>query len=112
MEEKCMSFTFYNPLSNTHPSFQKIPRITCKHRYEDRIITESNEIVCKVCGVVLGIDNIAEDSTESVVNLFQEIQPGCKPVKIEATSRIHEQKLALSSFSNVCNKLELPRHVS
>lgn len=107
-----MSFTFYNQPSSICSAFQKIPRIACKHRHEDHIVTESNEIVCKACGVVLGIDNATEDSTESAVNLFQEIQPGCKPVKIEATSRIHEQKLALSSFSNACNKLKLPRHVS
>ena len=107
-----MSSTFYGPLSNSCSSFQKIPRIACKHRPEDQVVTESNEIVCKSCGVVLGMDDIIEDSTESAVNLFQEIQPGCKPVKIEATSRIHEQKLALSSFSNACNKLKLPRHVS
>ncbi|TBR11822.1 MAG: hypothetical protein EPO62_01145 [Candidatus Nitrosotenuis sp.] len=107
-----MSFTFYSPLSNSCSSFQKTPRIACGHRHEDQVITESNEIVCKACGVILGMDDVTEDSTESAVNLFQEIQPGCKPVKIEATSRIHEQKLALSSFSNACNKLKLPRHVS
>jgi len=107
-----MSFTFYSLPSNSCSSFQKIPQIACKHRLEDQVITESNEIVCKSCGVVLGMDDTTEDSTESAVNLFQEIQPGCKPVKIEATSRIHEQKLALSSFSNACSKLKLPRHVS
>lgn len=107
-----MSFTFYSPTPSPCSSFQKTPQIACKHRPEDQVITESNEIVCKSCGVVLGIDDTIEDGTESTVNLFQEIQPGCKPVKIEATSRIHEQKLALSSFSNACNKLKLPRHVS
>ncbi len=118
-----MSFTFYYSIPNSCSSFQKIPnsalvetkkipRITCKHRSEDQVITESDEIVCKSCGVVLGIDDIPETSVDSTVNLFQEIQPGCKPVKIEATTRIHEQKLALSSFSNACSKLKLPRHVS
>lgn len=107
-----MRTTFYDPLPDSRILFQKIPRIACEHRHEDQVVTESNEIVCKSCGVVLGMNNIAEDSTESAVNLFQEIQPGCKPVKIEATSRIHEQKLALSSFSNACNKLKLPRYVS
>lgn len=112
MHVESMSFTFYNSLSNIYSPIQKIPQIACKHRREDQIITESNEVVCRICGVILGIDNIVEDGTESIVNLFQEIQPGCKPVKIEATTRIHEQKLALSRFSNVCNKLKLPRHVS
>lgn len=107
-----MSFTFYYPITNSCSSFQKIPRIACAHRPKDQIITEISEIVCKSCGIVLGISDVPETSTESVVNLFQEIQPGCKPVKIEATSRIHEQKLALSSFSNACSKLKLPRHVS
>jgi transcription initiation factor TFIIIB Brf1 subunit/transcription initiation factor TFIIB len=118
-----MSFTFYDSIPNSCSPFQKIPksalvetkkipRITCKHRSEDQIVTESDEIVCKSCGVVLGIDDVPETSADSTVNLFQEIQPGCKPVKIEATTRIHEQKLALSSFSNACSKLKLPRHVS
>jgi transcription initiation factor TFIIIB Brf1 subunit/transcription initiation factor TFIIB len=62
--------------------------------------------------VVLGIDNTVETNIENTVNLFQEVQPGCKPVKIEATTRIHEQKLSLSRFSNACSKLNLPRHVS
>lgn len=123
MQSEIMSFAFYDSIPNSCPSFQKIlkstsveakkiPRITCKHRSEDQIVTESNEIVCKLCGVVLGIDDIPETGTDSTVNLFQEIQPGCKPVKIEATTRIHEQKPALSSFSNACSKLKLPRHVS
>lgn len=118
-----MSFTFYESTSNSRSSFQetpkatsiemkKIPRIACKHRLKDQIVTESDEIVCKSCGVVLGINDVPEISADSTVNLFQEIQPGCKPVKIEATTRIHEQKLALSSFSNACSKLKLPRHVS
>ncbi len=118
-----MSFTFYDSIPNSRSSFQEIckstslehrktPRITCNHRSEDQIVTESNEIVCKVCGVVLGIDDVQEASTDSTANLFQEIQPGCRPVKIEATTRIHEQKLASSSFSNACSKLKLPRHVS
>ncbi|QLH08638.1 hypothetical protein DSQ19_03295 [Candidatus Nitrosotenuis sp. DW1] len=123
MQRKIMSFAFYESTSNVCSSFQKIPksaldetrkipRITCKHRSEDQIVTESEEIVCKACGVVLGIDDIPETSVDSTANLFQEIQPGCKPVKIEATMRIHEQKAALSSFSNACSKLKLPRHVS
>lgn len=118
-----MSFTFYDSIPNSRSSFQEIckstslehkktPRIICKHRSKDQIVTESNEIVCKVCGVVLGIDDVQETSTDSTANLFQEIQPGCRPVKIEATTRIHEQKLASSSFSNACSKLKLPRHVS
>lgn len=118
-----MSFTSYDPVPNSCSSFhkipqpasvetKKIPRIACKHRSEDQIVTESGEIVCKSCGVVLGIDDAPETSADSTVNLFQEIQPGCKPVKIEASTRIHEQKLALSSFSNACSKLKLPRYVS
>lgn len=106
-----MSFTFYDRIANSCSSLQKIPRIACKHGSDDQVITESNEIVCKSCGVVLGIDDTFETNTESIVNLFQEVQPGCKPVKIDATTRIHEQKLALSSFSNACSKLNLPRHV-
>lgn len=106
-----MSFTFYDRIANSCSSFQKIPRIACKHGSDDQVITESNEIVCKSCGVVLGIDDTFETNTESTVNLFQEVQPGCKPVKIDAATRIHEQKLALSSFSNACSKLNLPRHV-
>jgi transcription initiation factor TFIIIB Brf1 subunit/transcription initiation factor TFIIB len=123
MQRKIMSFTFYDSTPNSCSSFQKIfktesvetkkiPRIACKHRTEDQVITESDEIVCKSCGVVLGINDVSETSTDSAVNLFQEIQPGCKPVKIEATTRIHEQKLAVSSFSNACSKLKLARHVA
>ena len=82
------------------------------HRCEDHVITESNEIVCKTCGVVLGIENYPEVNTEKTANLFQEIQPGCRPAKIDAATRIHEKKLALSSFSNACSKLNLPKHVS
>ena len=118
-----MRFTVNDPTQNSCSSFQKtynstvveskkIPRIGCKHTSRDQIITESGEIVCRSCGVVLGMENSPEASTDSAVNLFQEIQPGGRPVKIEATSRIHEQKLALSSFSNACSKLELPRHVA
>ena len=106
-----MSSAFYSPMLNFYSSYQKIPRIACRHRLEDQVITESNEIVCKSCGVVLGMDNVLEASAVSTTNLFQEIQPGSKPVKIEAATRIHEQKPSSSSFSNVCSKLKLPRHV-
>lgn len=107
-----MNSTIYESTSNVYCQVRKIPRITCTHRFEDQVITESNEIVCKSCGVVLGIENCPETNTERTANLFQEIQPGCKPAKIEAATRIHEKKLALSSFSNACSKLNLPRYVS
>ena len=110
MLETSMNSAFYDSVLNFYPSHQKISRIACMHRLEDQVITESNEIVCKSCGVVLGMDNVLEASAVSTTNLFQDIQPGSKPVKIEAATRIHEQKSISSNFSNACSKLKLPRH--
>lgn len=83
----------------------------CLHKLHDQV-TCSHEVICKKCGTVLGIDNTEEIDSKSIINLFQEIQPGCKPVRLEATARIHDQKFASSVFSNACDKLSLPRHVA
>ncbi len=90
----------------------KVANVDCQHKSEYRIMTTTHEIVCKACGVVLEMDNSQEVSTESNINLFQEIAAGCKPVKLESCMRIHEPKLSSSSFSNACDKLNLPRYVS
>jgi hypothetical protein len=84
----------------------------CSHQLKNRVVTVTHEIVCKLCGAVIGMDNSQEIHTESIVNLFQEIQPGCKPVKLLSSIRIHESKFSSSSFSNACDKLNLPRYVS
>lgn len=89
-----------------------ISKIICPHKSADLVITINHEICCKRCGVLLGIDNTQEVSSESTANLFQEVQPGCKPVKIESTIRIHDTKFLSSSFSNACDKLNLPKYVS
>jgi transcription initiation factor TFIIIB Brf1 subunit/transcription initiation factor TFIIB len=86
-------------------------QITCPHILKDQIVV-AHEIICNRCGTVIGIDNLQEVDSESTVNLFQEIQPGCKPVKLESCLRIHESKFTSSAFSNACDKLSLPRHVS
>jgi transcription initiation factor TFIIIB Brf1 subunit/transcription initiation factor TFIIB len=90
----------------------RITNVACQHNSEHRIMTATHEIVCKACGVVLEMDNSQEVNTESTINLFQEIAAGCKPVKLESCMRIHEPKLSSSSFSNACDKLNLPRYVS
>lgn len=90
----------------------KVKNVGCQHKAECRIMTTTHEIVCKACGAVLEMDNSQEVSTESTINLFQEITAGCKPVKLESCMRIHEPKLSSSSFSNTCDKLNLPRYVS
>lgn len=89
-----------------------IPKITCPHRLIDRVIATNHEICCKGCGVLFGIDNTQEVNSENTANLFQEVQPGCKPVKFESTIRVHDRKFISSSFSNACDKLNLPRYVS
>jgi hypothetical protein len=81
------------------------------HRLKDQILS-AHEIICQSCGAVLDIDNSQEIRSASTINLFQEIQAGCKPVKLESYSRCHEPKFFTSLFSNTCNKLNLPRHVS
>ncbi|MGI0004406.1 MAG: hypothetical protein ACREAX_03815 [Candidatus Nitrosotenuis sp.] len=91
---------------------RSIPRIACSHRPQVRVVTESHEILCSNCGVVLEIDNLQEHTIESTLNLFQQIEKGCRTVKIEAARRIHEQKFLSSTFSNACSKLNLPNHVS
>lgn len=91
---------------------QGTPECVCEHRSSDRVITTNHEICCKSCGVILGLDNAQEVSTESIINLFQEVQPGCRPVKLEATMRIHEPRFASSAFSNACDKLSLPRYAA
>jgi|GEM_PF-3092666 len=83
----------------------------CKHKIEDQITTDDHEICCRKCGMIIDTDNTIEVRVESTANLFQEVQPGCKPVKLEF-SRIHEPKFASSAFSNACDKLNLPKHVS
>jgi transcription initiation factor TFIIIB Brf1 subunit/transcription initiation factor TFIIB len=90
----------------------KVTNVSCQHKSEYHIMTTTHEIVCKACGVVLEMDNSQESSVGSTINLFQEIAAGCKPVKLESCVRIHEPKLTASSFSNACDKLNLPRHVS
>lgn len=87
-----------------------VPKIACLHHADDHIITENYEIVCKRCGVVLGTDNSQEIATESTLNLFHEIEPGTKPVKIDCTKRTHEHRSDTSLFSNACDKLDLPRY--
>jgi transcription initiation factor TFIIIB Brf1 subunit/transcription initiation factor TFIIB len=87
-----------------------VPSIACLHSKDNHIVTENHEIVCKRCGVVLGTDNSQEAATESTLNLFHEIEPGTKPVKMDCTKRTHEQRSDTSLFSNACDKLELPRH--
>lgn len=87
-----------------------VPSIACSHSKQNQIVTENHEIVCKRCGVVLGTDNSQEASTESTLNLFHEIEPGTKPVKIDCTKRTHEHRSDTSLFSNACDKLDLPRH--
>jgi hypothetical protein len=94
-------------LTNKEKNFQ-----SCIHRLVDRITTINHEICCKECGLIFDIDNVYEEKTNSTINLFQEVQPGSKPVKIEATTRIHEPKYTSSPFSNACDKLDLPRHVA
>jgi transcription initiation factor TFIIIB Brf1 subunit/transcription initiation factor TFIIB len=76
------------------------------------MITESHEVLCSNCGVVLDIDNLQEHTIESTLNLFQQIEKGSKTARIEATKRIHEQKFLSSTFSNACSKLGLPNHAS
>lgn len=88
-----------------------VPAIACLHAKEHHVVTENFEIVCKRCGVVLGMDNSQETATESTLNLYHEIEPGTKPVKAEFTKRTHEPKKSDASyFSNTCHKLDLPRH--
>lgn len=58
------------------------------------------------------MDNLQEHNIESTLNLFQQIEKGCKTARIEATKRIHEQKFLSSTFSNACSKLGLPNHAS
>lgn len=86
--------------------------IICEHPTKKQIITDNYEICCRVCGAIIDKDNTVETKTESIINLFQEVQPGGRPVKLEATSRIHEPKFTSSAFSNACDKLNLPKHVS
>ncbi|WP_205097701.1 hypothetical protein [Candidatus Nitrosotenuis uzonensis] len=87
-----------------------VPSIACLHSKDNHIVTENHEIVCKRCGVVLGTDNSQEVATESTLNLFHEIEPGTKPVKIDCTKRTHEHRSDTSLFSNACDKLDLPRY--
>lgn len=87
-----------------------VPAIACLHNKDDHVITENYEIVCKRCGVVLGIDNTQELATESTLNLYHEIEPGTKPVKMDCTKRTHEHRSDVSLFSNACDKLGLPRY--
>jgi len=87
-----------------------VPSIACLHSKADHVITENYEIVCKRCGVVLGTDNLQEVTNQSTLNLFHEIEPGTQPVKAEFTKRTHEPKSDVSSFSNACDKLGLPRY--
>ncbi|HWP78818.1 MAG TPA: hypothetical protein VNL34_04120 [Candidatus Nitrosotenuis sp.] len=85
---------------------KQIPRITCLHK--NHTVTDSDEILCSRCGVVLDVCSVQEGGTESTLNLFQQIQVGGKTAKIEASRRVHEQKFYSSSFSNACSKLGLP----
>lgn len=90
----------------------KVVRNTkCTHNFKDNV-TLDHEIICKSCGAVLGIEDTQGESSCVGINLFQEVQPGCKPVKLELHMRNYEQKYLSSLFSNACDKLNLPRHVS
>lgn len=97
-----------NDLSNK----KMIPRIACEHNAKDLVVADSHEVVCKRCGVVVGIDNTQEMESESIVNLYQELETGCKPVKLECARRTHEHRADSSYFSNACSKLGLKRNVS
>ncbi|HET8793434.1 MAG TPA: hypothetical protein VFM31_06555 [Nitrososphaeraceae archaeon] len=88
-----------------------VKSVKCPHSVKDNI-TFDHEIICKSCGAVLGMDDVQNESSCIGINLFQEVQPGCKPVKLELHMRNYEQKYLSSLFSNACDKLNLPRHVS
>jgi hypothetical protein len=61
--------------------------------------------------MVLEIDSMQEATTESKTNLFQDVQIGCKPVKLDFV-KIHESKSQSSQFSNACDKLGLTKPVA
>lgn len=82
----------------------------CQHQRRHRVLTEDYEIVCEVCGVVLGMDNIQEYASESTIGLFNEVEQGTKPVKLECAKRTHETRSDISFFSNTCDKLRIPRY--
>lgn len=90
-------------------SLQKIPKIFCLHK--NAIISDS-EILCSQCGVVLGTENFEECNSESILNLFQQVENGTKIAKIDASKRIHEKKYPSSAFSNACSKLSLPNYAA
>lgn len=99
-------------ITQTQIPNKPVMNVECRHKIEDHVVTEDHEICCKNCGAILDTDNVLEVRTESIVNLFQEVQPGCKPVKLESSIRIHEAKFVSSSFSNACDKLNIPRYVA
>ncbi len=83
--------------------------IVCNNRV---LYSDNNEIVCSKCGTVLGYDNISYDNytTASELNLYNMVSIGSK---VNYTSNyIHNFNDELSLFSNLCDRLELPRYIA
>jgi transcription initiation factor TFIIIB Brf1 subunit/transcription initiation factor TFIIB len=96
--------------NNMMPLQRTIPKIACNHKQKNRLVTDSHEVLCSDCGVVLEMDNQQEHTVESTLNLFQQVENGGRATKIEAAKHIHEQKFLSSTFSNACSKLGLPSY--
>ncbi len=75
------------------------------------LYSDNNEIVCSKCGTVLGYDNIiiyGNYTTASEINLYNMVSIGSKVNH----KYIHDFNDELSLFSNLCDRLELPRYIS
>ncbi len=78
----------------------------CKLCNSRVVYSDNYEIVCPRCGSVLGYDNMNYNYyTASRLNLYNMVSIGCKAISINSRDE-------LSLFSNLCDRLGLPRHIT
>lgn len=75
----------------------------CVHK---TIITEEGEVVCTICGCVLGYECSEITESNSSATLFHLVELGCKRTTLDKYKRVYTSM----QFSIICDKLELPSY--
>lgn len=75
------------------------------------------EVVCSKCGAVLGYSDydVIQYKRSIEPNLYNTFHVGSEAYSIDGTSRAiryHNRNTYLSHFSNLCERLSLPRHIA
>lgn len=84
-------------------------RCICKNT---RLISAENELICRGCGTVLGVEQYQESPCVSKLNLFLQLEGGGRSVALPSrtTRRLHLNSTSsndMGAISDICDKLEI-----